>query len=108
VLAWSGLAAQVCAQDTQGRGSALLKQTLPASHAPVPLTTSPLTTSVIGSGDRSQVVAKVDGPPAPNELLSGPAGSPVPEPRTLLLVGTGLLLVAMATQASRRRRAASV
>lgn len=46
---------------------------------------------------------RVEHPPGPNSP-SSPAGSPVPEPRTLLLVGTGLLGLGVLTQANRRRR----
>jgi hypothetical protein len=46
---------------------------------------------------------RVEHPPGPAGP-SSPAGSPVPEPRTLLLVGTGLLGLGVLTQTNRRRR----
>lgn len=52
---------------------------------------------------RDASMNRVEHPPGPYGP-SSPAGSPVPEPRTLLLVGTGLLGLGVLTQANRRRR----
>jgi hypothetical protein len=50
-------------------------------------------TAVPEAGDSPQ------GPPIP----SNPAGSPVPEPTTLLLVGTGIVGIALTARVRRRR-----
>lgn len=88
--------------------------TTPITAAPVtatpvtatPITAAPITaapmTATPATATADTAAAAASGPPTP-----GDGGSPpVPEPSTLLLVGTGLVGVALVAQGRRRRRSA--
>jgi len=73
------------------------------SHLPVSPDQAASVHAVLHDASVLRDVSRVEHPPGPSGP-SSPASSPVPEPRTLLLVGTGLLGLGVLTQTNRRRR----